>query len=140
MQCSEAFIYAAMVKKLKPFRTLHGRTEVSTSNPKLTALQVELAKVESEIEALIDTLTGANLVLLSYVNSKIEELDSRKQELAKEIADLSAESVSPKQIQQISGYLDSWEDVTFDDKRHVLDLMISLIYSTSEMIDIILKF
>ena len=43
------------------------------SNPKLTALQVELAQVQHEIETLIDTLTGANPVLLSYVNSKIEE-------------------------------------------------------------------
>ena len=137
---TEAFIYAAMVKKLKPFQTLRGRTEIPTPNPKLTALQVELTKVESEIEALVDTLTGASPVLLSYVNSKIEKLDSRKQKLAKEIADLSAELVSPEQLQQISGYLDSWEEVSFEDKRHVIDLMISVIYATSEKIDIIWKF
>ena len=136
---TEAFIYAAMVKKLKPFRTLHGRTESPTPNPKLTALQVELAKVESKIETLIDTLTGASPVLLSYVNSKIEELDSRKQELAKEIADLSMESISSEQLQQISGYLGTWDALSFEDKRHVVDLMISVIYATSEKIDIIWK-
>ena len=87
----------------------------------------------------IYTLTGASPVLLSYVNSKIEELDSRKQELAKEIADLSMESISSEQLQQISGYLGTWDALPFEDKRHVVDLMISVIYATSEKIDIIWK-
>lgn len=94
------------------------------SNPKLTALQVELAQVQHEIETLIDTLTGANPVLLSYVNSKIEELDGRKQELVEKIAELSVDTISPEQVKEISGYLDTWEEVDFDDKRRVVDLMI----------------
>jgi hypothetical protein len=95
---TEAFIYAAMVRKLKPFQTLKGRKKAATASPKLTALQVELAQAEREIETLIDTLTGANPVLLSYVNGKIEELDSRKQALVKEIAALTADAVSLEQI------------------------------------------
>ena len=39
--------------------------------------------MDSEIEKLVDSLTGANNVLLSYVNVKIAELDGRKQELLK---------------------------------------------------------
>ena len=35
--------------------------------------QVELAHVDGEIEKLVDSLTGANNVLLSYVNVKIAE-------------------------------------------------------------------
>ena len=34
----------------------------------------------------------------------------------------------------------SWGDISFEDKRHVVDLMISVIYATSEKIDIIWKF
>ena len=79
---------------------------------KLTAKQLELAWVESEIEKLLDTLTGATPVLISYVNVKIEELDKRRQALADEIAKLSAEAVSPEQIDTISGYLDDWESVS----------------------------
>ena len=36
---------------------------------------MDLAHVDSEIEKLVDSLTGANNVLLSYVNVKIAELD-----------------------------------------------------------------
>ena len=124
---------------VKPFQTLKGRKKASKASPKLTALQVELARVEREIETLIDTLTGANPVLLSYVNSKIEELDSHTQALVKEIAALTADAVSPEQIETISNYLSDWEQVSLDDKRRVVDLMISAIHATSENINIVWK-
>ena len=55
---------------------------------------MELAHVNGEIEKLVDSLTGANNVLLSYVNVKIAELDGRKQELVKRIADLTVEAIN----------------------------------------------
>ena len=58
-----------------------GRKKAAKANPKIAALQVDLAHVDSEIEKLVDSLTGANNVLLSYVNVKIAELDGRKQDL-----------------------------------------------------------
>ena len=44
-----------------------------TVNPRLTALNVELAQVEDEIEKLLNTLTGASAVLMSYANGKSED-------------------------------------------------------------------
>ena len=43
---------------------------------------------QSEIEKLLDTLTGAAPVLLSYANSRIEELDAKRQTISNEIAKL----------------------------------------------------
>ena len=140
MPDTEAFIYSSMVRKLQPLQTLTGQKSASKPNPKMSKLQVELAQVQVEIESLIDTLTGANPVLLSYVNKKIEELDNRKQTLVKEIATLSADSISPEQLERISGYLDNWENLGFDDKRQVVDALISAIHATSENIHIIWKF
>ena len=106
MQELEAVVYQQMVKKLEDYKTLTGRKKKRAASPKLTAKQMELAQVESEIEKLLDTLTGATPVLISYANAKIEELDSRRQALASEIAKLTAEAVSPEQIDMISNYLD----------------------------------
>lgn len=47
-----------MVKKLKDFKTLTGRKNAAKISPKLAAKRLELAQVESEIEKLLDTLTG----------------------------------------------------------------------------------
>ena len=135
----EAVVYGAMVKKLKDFKTLTGRNKAAKISPKLTAKRLELAQVESKIEKLLDTLTGANNVLLSYVNVKIAELDGRKQELVKQIAELTVEAISPEQVNQISGYLDTWDNVSFDDKRRVVDLMITTIAATSDSLNITWK-
>ena len=95
--------------------------------------------MDSEIEKLVDSLTEANNVLLSYVNVKIEELDGRKQELVNQIAELTVEATSPEQVSQISGYLDTWENVSFDDKRRVVDLMIITVAATSDSLNITWK-
>ena len=67
------------------------------------------------------------------------ELDGRKQELLVRIAELTVEAISPEQVSQISGYLDTWEDVSFDDKRRVVDLMITTIAATSDSLNITWK-
>ena len=88
-------------------------------------------RTESEIEKLIDTLTGANPLLLQYANSRIEELDTERQKQLKLVADLTANSVSSSQIDSITGYLQNWDEVSFDDKRRVVDTLISKIEATS---------
>ena len=130
----ERFIYGEMVKKLAQFQTLTGKRE--KVNPKLTALNVELARVEDEIEKLLNTLTGASAVLISYANTKIEELDAQRQTLSKEIAALSAETMSPEQIKRLSVYLNRWEEIDFDDRRQVADGLISQIRATGECVAI----
>ena len=50
---------------MRKFHTLKGGKE-QNYNPKLTAARVALAKTESEIEKLLDTLSGANPLLLQY--------------------------------------------------------------------------
>ena len=59
----ETVVYQQMVKKLASYKTLTGRKKAAKANPKIAALQVELAHVDSEIEKLVDSLTGANNVL-----------------------------------------------------------------------------
>jgi DNA invertase Pin-like site-specific DNA recombinase len=134
----EAFVFDHMVERLREFQTLTSNG-TETANPKLTALKVELAKVENEIEKLLDTLTGANPTLLSYANKKIEALDSERQRLSKGIADLSAEEVSPENIVKIAKHLSDWDGVDFEVKRQVADGMISLIRANSENVDIAWK-
>ena len=121
------------------FRVLAGNTS-GKANPKLTALKVSLAQVEADIEKLVNTLTGANSVLLSYANSKVEELDSKRQLLIKQIANMSADSISSKQLERISHYLDSWDEVSYEDKRFVVDCLISRISAESGKICIEWKF
>ena len=131
----ENSVYIEMCRKMADFKTLT-KGNPAKNNPKLTALNVSLAQVENEIEKLIDTLTGANTTLMSYANGKIEELDAKRQSLMRQIADLTAEAVSPAQLDRISDYLNDWDNVSFEDRRLVADGMISTIKATSGNIKI----
>lgn len=132
----EALVYASMVEKLKTFRTLQEHKKSAKVNPKLVAKQAELAKVESEIENLIDSLKSAGTAMASYVNAEIEKLDVKRRALTQEIAALTTDSVSSEQIAVISNYLDDWENVSLDDKRHVVDVLIVKVSATYEDIQI----
>ena len=132
---TEQFIYEKMCRKMAEFQTLTGGNPAK-ANPKLTALNVELLQVEAEIEKLLDTLTGASATLISYANTKIEELDTKRQGLIKAIADMSAEAISPEHIKRLSGYLNNWDNISFEDRRLVVDGLISQIKATSDSIKI----
>jgi hypothetical protein len=134
----EASVYGQMCRKMEEFKTV-SRGDPEKANPKLTALRVELAQVENEIEALLKTLTGANATLLNYANRMIEELDGRKQVILLAISEMDAEAVSPDKIDQISGYLDDWENTDFDERRLVIDGLVSSIHATSDSIKIMWK-
>ena len=130
-------IFTAMGEKFREFKLLRGGE--GKVNPKITAYQVELAQVEAEIEKLLDTLTGANATLLAYANKKIEDLDNRRKTLSKAIADLSVETLSSQLIELLSGYLDDWEHISFEDKRKAADGLISSISATSAYVQIAWK-
>ena len=131
----EAFIYTEMVAKLQEFHTLtEGKNKVI--NPKETALKVELARVEAEIEKLIDTLTGASDILISYANTKVAELDARRQSIFKQLAEFAVMEVPAEQMVRVSAILDDWDNADLEDKRLVVDSLIIKILATSEGIDI----
>lgn len=50
--------------------------------------------------------------------------------------DLSVETLSSQQIELLSGYLDDWENISFEDKRKAADGLISSISATSDYVKI----
>lgn len=134
----EQLVYDNMAEKLREFTNISGNDFVP-NNPKLTSARVELAQLDAEIEKLVDSLTGANAVLIRFANKKAEDLEARKLELVKQIADLSAAQIPAARLSEISNYLDDWDNTGFDDKRQVVDSLITIIRATSESIEIVWK-
>lgn len=85
------------------------------------------------------TVAASRCLSLTISAWNVAELDVRKQELLARIAELTVEAISPEQVSQISGYLDTWENVSFDNKRWVMDLMITTIAATSDSLNITWK-
>ena len=49
---------------------------------------------------------------------------------------MSAEAVSPEHMKRISCHLGNWDNANFEDRRLVVDGLISLIRATSESVQI----
>jgi hypothetical protein len=126
----EQFMYEQMVEKLREFKSL--TRQGKKQDPKLSALKVEQAQIQSEIEKLIDSLTGANEVLIAYANEKIVDLDAKRIDVTKRISELAVQQTSPDEIARISDYLDRWDGLGFDDKRVVLDGLVASISATGK--------
>jgi len=132
----QALVYREMVKRLKDFQILTSQKRIAKANPKLTAKQLDLARIEGEIEKLVESLLTAGATLVSYVNTKIEELDTQRQILMREIAALTLDAIPAAQMEALSNYLDDWENVSFEDKQKVVDHLITRIRATSESVEI----
>jgi len=127
---TETLIYNQMIKKMAEFQVLTNSGDPNNPNnphhakssPKLTALNVEMLQVEAEIEKLVNTLTGANPILMSYANTKIEELDTKRQAITQAIATITAKAPSQKNITSITNHLEDWDNTSFDDKRIAIEV------------------
>ena len=115
------------------FKTLR-RCKGNYINPELTALNVQLTQVETEIGSLMDRLSAADDTLFRYISGRVKELDGKKQELMKRISELKLHKEAD--YTEISNHLTMWDELSFDDKRQTVDQLIRVIYATSDSIKI----
>lgn len=100
----------------------------------MTALSIQLTQVESEIAALMERLSVADDTMFRYISGRIKELDGKKQELMKRISELKLHKEAD--YTEISNHLTMWDELSFDDKRQMVDQLIRVIYATSDSIKI----
>ena len=72
----------------------------------------------------------------AFESSVLTHKKEQQIKIANEIAKLSADAVPMEKMESISGYLDDWENVSFEDKRQVVDALITVIRATNEKVEI----
>ena len=70
---------------------------------------------------MLNSLTGANAVLISYANTKNEALDKQRQELNDELAKLEVTRTSPDKLLSMKELMDRWDEVDIETKAEVID-------------------
>jgi DNA invertase Pin-like site-specific DNA recombinase len=129
----EQMIYEQMQKKLAQFQSLHKRKK-SLANPELTTLNVELAQIDAEIGSLMARLGEADEALFRYINRRVGELDEKKQELGRRLAELKLRQDTD--VREISNHLTDWPTLSFEDKRRTVDQLIKVIRVTADKVKI----
>lgn len=134
----ESFILSEMIEHLKEFEVLSD-THRQSENPKIIELNVKVEQLSTEIEKLLDKLANADGVLLDYINKRVGELDAQISAYRQQIGELSPLEVQRCDALELKDYMQHWGDLSFDDKRTVVDRLIAVIKATENSCEITWK-
>ncbi|MBO5485018.1 MAG: recombinase family protein [Lachnospiraceae bacterium] len=114
----------------------------SVENLKINALQQEIAKINTDIEHLLDAVTSGNNKAIEYLNRRIESLDEKKNRLNQEILSIRNESNNVLHLFNdinIETLPEILQDGEFEEQRHLCQCLIKKITFNSPE-DIIIEY
>ncbi|ACL76769.1 recombinase family protein [Ruminiclostridium cellulolyticum] len=132
----------AEVKLLEKIKSLKNEfyVEISSNSKEVNDLKIKLAKVEENINKLIDRMLTLNETAGSYVNERINELDNKKKILKNKINKISIEKSSQRiKREDLSEYLKNWDNYNLEQKKSVAKALIEKVVITDEEIEIVFK-
>lgn len=126
-------VFEEMKKKLEGFRTL-SEQKSSSCNLQVVKIKAQVDTIDKEISALLSKIAAANDTVMQYINTRISELDKTKKELCAQIVHLEgSRQIGPNEL---SNYLDCWDEMTNSDKITVVDALIERVAVTESKIEI----
>lgn len=109
-------------------------------NQRFIKIHTRLNEIEKEIDGLMKKLANADEVLTKYISLRINTLYSKKQLLLNEIKGVeNVENDKTLDKETLEAFVESWEEITIDEKIMVVDSLISVIKVTETNIKIIWK-
>ena len=77
---------------------------------------------------------------MEYINKRVSELDAQANVYCQQLAELSPlENESKYNFEKLRDYMQHWEDLSFDDKRAIVDQLIVTIRATEDTCEITWK-
>lgn len=133
-QLLEVYVSQEIQRRLGLFDKLCQREEPQLDR-KRNEQRIRLAEIEREIEQLLCKVSGANDILLAYINSRVAQLDEERRQLQTEAERLAhqegaAAICNPAQL---------WTKASFAQKQAVVDALIEIIKVADGEIEIVWK-
>ena len=121
----EGEIIARMKRKIDSL-TIQKKTQSKRENAVLQKLYIAKEKVVTQIDNLINSLSEAtSTITMNYIENRITELDQQKKDLdAQIVAEQNRRTDSDVAYSKLTNVMDKWGELSFDDKRAVISLLI----------------
>ena len=132
----EQLVLSEMVSHLDQFEALQAPA-ATPENPRIHELNVKLEQITAEIEKLMDKVADADSLMMDYINKRIHTLDAQASETRKQLRGLSPLGKQKRaDVSELRDYMSHWNDLSFDDKRAVVDQLILTIQATADSCEI----
>lgn len=109
----------------------------NADNKELNQLNIELIKVNEEIDNLVEAVATAGVTVARHYNAKIEKLDKVRERITKKILSLKVDNKEVLSTEQIQECIDNWDGYDFDRKKEIVQLFIKVVTITDNEIQII---
>lgn len=133
----EAQVLQQIRDRLSEFDEIKDKVERS-DNPRLIELRLKNQTLTDEINSLMEKVATANSVLMDYINERIVALDAERSSIQGEIRGLSTVD-TPSDLETIKDFMNHWDDLSFDDRRTVVDKVILAVRVSRDITDIVWK-
>jgi len=135
----ENLILSEMLEHLKQFDTL-SNPQKQAEDPKLHEINVKIDRITGEIEKLLDKVANADGILMDYINKRVAELDAQANGYRQQLRELSPlEHREKHHVAELKDYMRHWDDLSFDDKRTVVDQLIVVVKAAEDSCEITWK-
>ncbi len=129
----DKIVFEEMRKKLVEFKTL-SKQKQEGCNLQIVKLKTQIDAIDKEISLLLDKIAVANETVIQYINNRVVSLENEKKELYAQIAAFNNDSKN--NAEEISGYMEHWNELTVSDKITVVDALIESIRASNDSIEI----
>ena len=135
----EHFVLQEITDHVKQFETLSA-PHTSSQSPRILELNARIEQIDQEIEKLMTRVADADAILMGYINKRIGELHAQSTALKREVSELAPlENQDHLDTRQLRNYMQHWDELEFDDKRAVVDQLITVIKVTETTCEITWK-
>ena len=131
----EEYVLKAMRDKVI---SLSRSGKANSAAARINTCRENLTAIEEEIKSLLSRMTGANTVLMKYINDRVLELDSVHRSIQEEILSLKY-SKAEEGIKELESKLSRWEELRLEDKKTIVDSLIKVIHVHKGKTEIIWK-
>lgn len=135
----ENLVLSEMAERLKPFETLPA-PHMPREDPEIYEIHVKIERITAEIEKMLDKLPDADGVLTDYINKRVTELDAQANAYRRQLSGPSPpENRANCGAPELRDYMRHWDELSYDDKRAVVDQLIAVISATENRCEITWK-
>lgn len=134
----ESVVESQIINKIKELSKIKVDVKKNYSN-KANDIKIKIAKIDEDINSLMDKILLANETLMQYINSKINELDTQKKTLLEQ---LQLENNKVDDLSDISEIIDkaiNFSELDFEKKKEISKLLINRIEVTDSKVTIRFK-
>lgn len=137
----ENYVESELFKKIDELKNLDFKEKIENTLPEINKYKLEIIELDKQIENLVTQIAMTSGSTIDYINKKINELDSKRNELLQLINQKTiSTSDTTKDLYNITQNINNWDSMSLDQKKKFVKTIISKVLIKQDEIRIEWKF